>query len=545
VEADIIRPAAEEFAEPSYKWFGERRLVDNAQGWRISLFVGGIGFSFHDCPGQKGLRVVLHVAREDGAQEHYLADACYCGEWGGPWQKWQTARLPLFPYESLHGLAKHVTFSYTVLRDGDTIPSRHKYRFATLDDFYRGHTSLDDFHDPALKSENEESFLLTDDAASLAGCREAYERLNTEGALRHLTPFFTRGDTKRPDHPIHAIHMAIDRVIERKSEDPDGSHTIRLAMFDFDNGDIAAHLVHAKEKGVDVECIGEWTQVSSLNVSENIARLRRASIPVYGVIRNDPWCLGRDIASMHTKIMLFDDDLVHSASYNLHFHIWGGNWEDSVVHRSKDASLLYRAVYGAIRHGRRVSLAVDPSNRYNLYYSFGCYQGPDGAVRPQDAIVNEIARARESIVVCMFELARLKGIVCGGERELDVVEALIQARDRGVRVRIIVNGMMSHGGHQPEDWDKAFRRRLKEPMERLRNAWMEVFHVYYWESIYSPLHHKFAVIDSSTVITGSYNWYEPSIYSDEVLTVTRDGALAEAFLAEAELILRSFRIERE
>ena len=39
-----------------------------------------------------------------------------------------------------------------------------------------------------------------------------------------------------------------------------------------------------------------------------------------------------------------------------------------------------------------------------------------------------------------------------------------------------------------------------------KNAWMEVFHVYYWESIYSPLHHKFAVIDDCTVITGSYNW---------------------------------------
>jgi phosphatidylserine/phosphatidylglycerophosphate/cardiolipin synthase-like enzyme len=334
-------------------------------------------------------------------------------------------------------------------------------------------------------------------------------------------------------------------VIERKLEDPDSAHTIRLAMFDFDNRDVATHLAYAKGKGVDVECLGEWTQVSSLNASENIALLRRASIPVYGIVRNDPGRLGQDIASMHTKFILFDDDVVHSASYNLHFHLWGGNWENSVACRSRDVSLLYRAIYGAIRHGNSLSLTVDPSNRYNLYYSFGSHEGPDGPVRPQDAIVTEIARARHSIVICMFELARLKGIPAGSGRELDAVEALIQARDRGVRVQIIVNGMMSHGGPQPAAWDKGFKRPLKEPMQRLKDAWMEVFHVYYWESIYSPLHHKFAVFDASTVITGSYNWYEPSIYSDEVLTVTRDEAMAEAFLEEAELMLRSFRIERE
>ncbi|OPY58162.1 MAG: hypothetical protein A4E57_04886 [Syntrophorhabdaceae bacterium PtaU1.Bin034] len=128
---------------------------------------------------------------------------------------------------------------------------------------------------------------------------------------------------------------------------------------------------------------------------------------------------------------------------------------------------------------------------------------------------------------------------------MDVIEALIRARNRGVRVRIIVNGMMAHGGPLPEPWDKDFQRPLKEPLRCLKDAWMEVFSVYYWESIYSPLHHKFAVIDGDAVITGSYNWYEPSLYSDEILTVTRDERIAGAFLHEAELILERFRIERE
>ena len=531
---------AEEFAEPSYKWIGERRFVENLQGWRISIFPGGIGFSFYNYADEKALRVKLCVEREDGVREFYLSDAYYCGEWGGSWQKWQTHRLPLLPYEGLHGRVRHITFSYSIWREGWVIPSRHRYRFATLDDFHRGSVSPDDFHDPALKADNDEAPSFCDEALF----QEAYEKVNRMENRHYMTPAFTRGDIARPEHPVHAIHMAVERVIERKREDPYGSHHIKCAVFDFDNGDVADHLVRAKNCGVEVECIGDWAQVSSLNASENMARLRRAGIPVYGFVRNDPSAKHRDLASMHTKFMIFDGDVVLSASYNLHFHLWGGNWENSMTYHSREASLLYGYVYGAIRHGYKVQLQVSPSNTHNLYYSFGVYRSAGALVRPQDAIITEIGEAKESILVCMFDLARLKGVCLSTERELDVIEALIQARDRGVRVRILLNGMTAHSGPAPEAWDKAFIRPLKEPMERLSDAWMEVFYVYYWESIYSPLHHKFAVIDGKTVITGSYNWYEASLSSDEVLLVVRDERIAGAFLGEAELMLSRFRIER-
>jgi phosphatidylserine/phosphatidylglycerophosphate/cardiolipin synthase-like enzyme len=319
-------------------------------------------------------------------------------------------------------------------------------------------------------------------------------------------------------------------------------------MFDFDHEHVSRHLVYARGKGVEVECIGDWQQVSSLNASENIARLRCAGIPVYGVVRNDPCRRNRDIASMHTKFILFNNEVVHSGSYNLHFHLWGGNWENSLVYSSRDASLLYSSIYGAIRYGHRIARKAEPRDRYNQYYSFGAYNVNGSSFWPQDAIISEIANARHSITVCMFDLSRIVGRAHGAHgngSQMDVIEALIRARNRGVRVRIIVNGMMAHGGPLPEPWDKDFQRPLKEPLRCLKDAWMEVFSVYYWESIYSPLHHKFAVIDGDAVITGSYNWYEPSLYSDEILTVTRDERIAGAFLHEAELILERFRIERE
>jgi len=531
--------SAEDFAQPSYKWIGERHFVRNLQGWRISLFPAGVGFSVRSYSDDKALRVCLSVEREDGVTEFYLSEAYYVGEWGGGFQKWQTRLLPLFPYEGLHGLARAVTFSYSVLKDGVVIPSRYRYRFATLDDFYRGHLSLDDFQDPVYRRENDERPATAEDALA----QEAYERLNAAGEGLSLTPLFTRGNESRADHPVREIHRGIDRVIERARREPLHSHSILLAMFDFDNEHVTRHLVYAKENGVEVECVGDWAQVGPMNSSENIARLRRGGIRVYGVARNDPTRLQEDIASMHTKFILFDDEEVHSGSYNLHFHLWGGNWESGLAYRSRDACILYRAVYGAIRSGKRVSLQVDPSARHNIYYSFGSYYTGVSQVRPQDAIITEIENARHSIVVCMFELSPIRGARFGSATETDVIEALIRARDRGVRVRVIVNGMISHTGPLPEPWDKNRPRPLKRPMNRLREAWIEVYHVYYWESIYSPLHHKFAVFDGRTVITGSYNWYGPSLYSDEILTVARDDRIAAAFLEEAELMLRSFRIE--
>lgn len=514
--------------------------MENLQQWRISLFPGGIGFSFYNYSNEKALRVKLTAVREDGITEDYLSNAYYCGEWGGGWQKWQTHRLPLFPYESLHGRITHMIFSYSVLKDDTVIPSRYHYRFATLEDFHKGWVSPDDFHDPCFKTENGE--LPTWSEGNLF--QHAYERLNGEERRNVFIPLFTRGDTWRQEHPVSAIHEAIDTVIARKEEDPAGHHSIHLAMFDFDHDHVTRHLVYAHEKGVEVECIGDWAQVSPMNTSEHIARLRRARIPVYGVVRNDPCRRHDDIASMHTKFIIFDDQVTQSGSYNLHFHLWGGNWESGIAYRSADASSLHRSIYKAIRNGHPVKLAVDPERAYNLYYSFGTYRAGDRIVRPQDAIVTAINDARQSIVVCMFDCSPITGIDLRSHEETDVIEALIRARDRGVWVRVIVNGMIAHCGHLPEPWDKDFKRPLKAPLERLRNAWIEVFYVYYWESIYSPLHHKFAVIDDRTVLTGSYNWYEPSLYSDELLAVIRDEKVADAFQEEAEFMLRTFRIER-
>ena len=531
---------AEDYALPSYKWIGEKRIVSNVQNWQISNFPGGIGFSFYNYSGKKALKVVLKVYREDGICEVYIIDAYYCGEWDNYWQKWQTHQLPLFPYESCHGHIIYITFSYIIHKDGKSIPSCYNYKFATIDEFNRGRIDPADFHDPYFKTEND--YLTIE--LNRARIQHALKKINQGHNDLPIQPFFTRGNTWDQTHPIHEIHRHIDWVIERKRNDPGKRHFIHMAIFDFDYFHVAEHLIYALKNGVEIDCIADWSSVSSINSVETIAGMRRAGIPICGVVRNTPCNPSEGIASMHTKFIIFDGEIVHSASYNLHFHLWGGNWENALFYYSKDFAVLYSNIYNALRGGVIQKVKVEPASRYNLYYSFGSYETHSGdSYRLQDAIIREIKNARNSIIVVMFDMDFLTGDLNGNET--NVIAALIDARNRGIRVKIILNGMTAHSGLLPESWDKDFRRPLKGPIQVLKDAWIEIIHIYYWESIYSPLHHKFAVFDDSTVITESCNWYTPSIYSDEVLSVIRDERLAREFTEEAQRLCESFRTTRE
>ncbi len=534
-----MKEHAEKYAIPSGKWIGARRFVTNLQNWKISNFPGGIYFLTQDATVEE-LRVILNVYREDKCCERFISDAYPKDGPSGNSGIWHADHLPIFPYESLHGRVTHIAFAYFIRRDGKAISSKYEYYFGVLEDFYRERVQEDDFDNSLFKKLND----YTPETVDRPSLQKALAIIYRKKQLP-VKPFFTRGNAFDTSHPVNEIHRLIDWVINRKAKDPDGRHYIKLALFDFDNQHIADHLVYAFQKGVEVECVGDWASVSSMNCSEYIATLRRAGIPIYGVVRNTPGDPAAGIASMHTKIIIFDGEAAHSSSYNLHFHLWGGNWENALFYYSKDFALLYESIYNYVKGSVVQELSIKPQAKHNSYYSFGKYNAHkknSALFRPQDAILTEITAARESIVVCMFDMDFLSGIPLGEKNESDVVSALISARDRGVKVKVILNGMIAHTGKLPEAWDKNFKRPLKEHVKKLRDSWMDVSLVYYHESIYSPLHHKFAVIDCETVITGSYNWYTHSIYSDEILTVLRDKKIALEFLNEARIICEKFRL---
>lgn len=538
----LTSEAAERWALPAFKWLGARRMIRRAPKGEVAQYPGGIGFSFLGGTSGMALKVLLEIWRADGACERFLVDVHGAGGWGGQWQKWETHQLPLFPWDGAHGHVTFVSFGYLLHRDGRAHVSQHMYKYANFADLTAVQIERDDFYDAAYKSDNRYRV----DQVERGALQRAYKAINNPKKPLDVKVIFTRGNPGSPEHPIHEIHRAIDWVIARKKKDKQGRHTIHLAIFDFDNYHVAEHLIWAKKNGVEVECIADWAAVSPVNPTDNVARMRRAGIPVLGVVRNTPGVPSEGIGSMHTKFIIFDGRIVHSSSYNLHFHLWGGNREETLVFRSRPVALLFENVFQAIRGGVVQPMAIDPGARFNLYYSFGYTTTKEGKLfRAQDAIITEINNARSSIDVCMFDIGFLKGVSLQDDFETDVVTALVNARNRGVKVKVLLNGQIGHTGPLPATWDKNFRRPLKDAARRLKEARVDVCFVYYWESIYSPLHHKFASIDGRTALIGSYNWYEASVISDEILLVLRDEGLARTLADEIRQIEGGLRIRRD
>ena len=59
---------------------------------------------------------------------------------------------------------------------------------------------------------------------------------------------------------------------------------------------------------------------------------------------------------------------------------------------------------------------------------------------------------------------------------------------------------------------------------------------------YSPIHSKYCVIDDYIVLEGSFNWYNASVFSHDIVIVAANKQVAEPYLFEFDQILRRLRI---
>jgi cardiolipin hydrolase len=102
-----------------------------------------------------------------------------------------------------------------------------------------------------------------------------------------------------------------------------------------------------------------------------------------------------------------------------------------------------------------------------------------------------------------------------------LARALGEAQDRGIRVRLLVD-----------------RNKYRDDMttrELLEQNSLPFHAIYGREGKGSKLHHKFAVLDSNTVLTGSYNWtVESEERNFDHLTILREPGLVRAYQREFE-----------
>jgi phosphatidylserine/phosphatidylglycerophosphate/cardiolipin synthase-like enzyme len=111
------------------------------------------------------------------------------------------------------------------------------------------------------------------------------------------------------------------------------------------------------------------------------------------------------------------------------------------------------------------------------YDSLQVYFSPQGGC--QQAIVEEIGKAKKTLDIAMFSFTN---------RELG--NTVISARKRGVEVRVVLDESQASNKYSKKNYflNNGLSIRLTRGLGR------------------GIMHHKFAVIDSRVVITGSFNW---------------------------------------
>ena len=123
---------------------------------------------------------------------------------------------------------------------------------------------------------------------------------------------------------------------------------------------------------------------------------------------------------------------------------------------------------------------------------------------PREAILQQLEDARASVDICVFTITD------------DVLSrALCRTHRRGVPIRVISDNSKS------ED--------MGSDIERFRDAGIEVR----IDHTDNHMHHKFALFDDRTLLTGSYNWTRSAAaHNEENVVLCDDPRLLRAFRGE-------------
>lgn len=165
-------------------------------------------------------------------------------------------------------------------------------------------------------------------------------------------------------------------------------------------------------------------------------------------------------------------------------------------------------------------IANEKANADNFPFILEWIKNANSALLPKDAdksnaffspgdacrniIINQIMYASSRINICVFTISDDR-----------IANAIIDAHKRGRDVRIITDNDKS------EDMGSDIARLHKEGV------------AIKMDSTPNHMHHKFMIVDDSSLITGSYNWtLSAAKYNHENVLLTTEGGLVKSFLKE-------------
>lgn len=130
-----------------------------------------------------------------------------------------------------------------------------------------------------------------------------------------------------------------------------------------------------------------------------------------------------------------------------------------------------------------------------------------------NAINRELGKATQNIDICVFTISdnRISG-------------KITECYKRGIKIRIITDDDKSFD--RGSDIEYLVKQGINIRIDRTRHH----------------MHHKFAVIDNATVLTGSYNWTRSAEqYNHENVLITDNKKIADKYCAEFEHLWSQMR----
>jgi len=128
-----------------------------------------------------------------------------------------------------------------------------------------------------------------------------------------------------------------------------------------------------------------------------------------------------------------------------------------------------------------------------------------------NAIIQAIEDAGKTIKICVFTISDDR-----------ISDAIVQAHQRGVNIRIITDNNKLHDAGS--DIRELAARGLDVRIDKTR----------------SHMHHKFAIFDETRVLTGSYNWTRSAaMHNHENILVTDNLSIVKDYSREFEKLWES------
>lgn len=255
-------------------------------------------------------------------------------------------------------------------------------------------------------------------------------------------------------------------------------------------------------------------------------------------------------ASMHTKFTVVNDELIVTGSANLSASASLANHEHVVIVKSAQLAQTYIREFEEQRKAAKAMRDAMTKEEWDTFHS--SQQFPDDWGQGRSRRLNDALRAIDAktangtgIVrtyfspddvceqVALAELKKAKKTIHVGMYSFvsrPLAQELVNAARRGVEVIVVADN------HQQDIGAAEAVNSLLEGESRIRYVRGDNK-----MGNYSSIHHKYAVIDGTVVLGGSFNWtQQANRYNDENLIVVKSKKLAARFTRDLCAMLTAY-----